>query len=75
MRKLAIIFVAMLCIGCGQPAKLFVEALDASWKDIRPYAEAGVAKDETLDQDQKANRMALIEEFGKTIEEAKANAR
>lgn len=60
--------------SCQQPNKAFVSSVSDAWNILRPYTAAGIAGAPDLDVDQRANRLALVEELTKTIQEA-ANAK
>lgn len=61
--------VLVALVGCCAPNAEFFGSLERSWEKIRPYAEAGVKCDTTLDSDQKAVRLQLIQEFDETLKE------
>jgi hypothetical protein len=61
--------------GCAQPDKLASEALRTAWLPLRPYTEAGIARDETITPESRAIRLRLVVEFSRLIEEGVAHGR
>ena len=55
--------------GCTQPDVVFVEALQEQWVLIKPYAEAGIRKDDKITQESKALRLRNVTEMTRLINE------
>jgi len=76
MRFLAPVFLALCLLGCGSVNKQFVDAMDGAASKVLPDLKA-VYRGEplTLDAEQRARRLRLVEEWERTIAEAKEATR
>ena len=71
MRRLFVVVVACLCIGCGSVNQQFVRAMDDTAKAICPEYLKYLRADESLSQESKATRIRTVDLFFSTIEDAK----
>jgi len=72
-RFLIVVYLAALMTGCGGLNKEFVDRMDTPAKQLLPDLRK-VYKGEAvnLTEDQRARRLVLLDEWEKTIREAKA---
>lgn len=73
-RFLCTVYLLALLTGCGSLNKEFVDRMDAPAKQLLPdLRKAYKGEPLNLTEDQKARRLVLLDEWEKTIREAKAS--
>jgi hypothetical protein len=60
--------------GCPSLDVQTFDALNESWRLLKPYTEAGISADETLDDDSREIRIRQVEQFSRLLEAGLANA-
>lgn len=60
MKKTRMLVLVLMLAGCGSVPAAWLDASEKTYKVIAPEYEAYVDKDETLDEDDKEDRRALL---------------
>lgn len=68
---LGIVALLALCLSaCAPLDRQVFEALDESWKLLKPYTEAGIEADAAIDEASRVTRLRQVEEFTRLLETA-----